>query len=124
MHLQGPKVFLMQEEFDLAKTYKPEKRDWMSHVWEGFHTPAQRARVRNTGALLSCLVYHNEQQIWQQLFDALEVQMCRIASMLQGVHASRTLLRYHQVQLCSHDLSTCLHKYYCTWCMQVYRTTC
>jgi hypothetical protein len=41
---------VMQEEFDLAKTYKPSKSEWLSHVWEGFMTPAQRARVRNTGA--------------------------------------------------------------------------
>lgn len=57
----------LQEEFDLAKTYKPEKRDWLSHVWEGFMTPAQRARVRNTGAAFRCL-YASALQLscWQR----------------------------------------------------------
>ena len=40
----------LQEEFDLAKEYKPQKHEWLSHVWTGFMTPAQRSRIRNTGA--------------------------------------------------------------------------
>jgi 2-oxoglutarate dehydrogenase complex dehydrogenase (E1) component-like enzyme len=39
----------LQEEFDLAKDYKPKEDDWLSSVWVGFKTPAQRSRIRNTG---------------------------------------------------------------------------
>ena len=40
----------LQEEFELAKDYTPVENDWLSSVWEGFKTPAQRSRIRNTGA--------------------------------------------------------------------------
>lgn len=45
---------ILQEEFDLAKDYKPKENDWLSSVWVGFKTPAQRSRIRNTG--LPCAV--------------------------------------------------------------------
>lgn len=41
---------IMQEEFDKAKEYKHSDSDWLSSVWTGFMSPAQLARVRNTGA--------------------------------------------------------------------------
>jgi 2-oxoglutarate dehydrogenase E1 component len=40
---------ILQEEFDAAKDYKPVEDDWLSSVWAGFKTPAQRSRIRNTG---------------------------------------------------------------------------
>lgn len=40
----------VQEEFEKAREYKPQKADWMSQNWTGFNTPAQQARIRNTGA--------------------------------------------------------------------------
>lgn len=41
---------IMQEEFDAAKDYRPSEDEWLSNVWEGFKSPAQLSRIRNTGA--------------------------------------------------------------------------
>ena len=49
-HVQNRVLRILQEEFDLAKEYTPREDDWLSSVWTGFKTPAQRSRIRNTGA--------------------------------------------------------------------------
>lgn len=41
---------ILQEEFDAAKDYRPTEDEWLSNVWEGFKSPAQLSRIRNTGA--------------------------------------------------------------------------
>eukprot|EP00892_Ulva_mutabilis_P000834 jgi/Ulvmu1/10751/UM068_0041.1 len=40
---------ILQEEFDAAKDYRPAEDEWLSNVWEGFKSPAQLSRIRNTG---------------------------------------------------------------------------
>ena len=35
--------------FDMGKDYKPAARDWLASHWEGFMSPAQLSRIRNTG---------------------------------------------------------------------------
>jgi 2-oxoglutarate dehydrogenase E1 component len=45
---------IMQDEFDKAKEYKHADSDWLSSVWTGFMSPAQLARVRNTGSRGTC----------------------------------------------------------------------
>lgn len=44
---------ILQEEFDAAKDYRPSEDEWLSNVWEGFKSPAQLSRIRNTGASFS-----------------------------------------------------------------------
>jgi 2-oxoglutarate dehydrogenase E1 component len=45
---------ILQEEFDMAKEYVSKKDEWLSSVWAGFKTPAQRSRIRNTGVCPPC----------------------------------------------------------------------
>lgn len=51
--VQNRVLRILQEEFDLAKEYTPQEDDWLSSVWTGFKTPAQRSRIRNTGVSLA-----------------------------------------------------------------------
>ena len=46
---------IIAEEFQAATDYKPEAKDWLSSYWEGFLSPRQMARVRNTGVPLDVL---------------------------------------------------------------------
>lgn len=39
----------LAEAFDSAKDHKPSPRDWLASHWEGFMSPAQLSRIRNTG---------------------------------------------------------------------------
>ena len=39
---------ILQEEFDAARDYKPTGSDWLATNWQGFKSPEQRSRVRNT----------------------------------------------------------------------------
>jgi 2-oxoglutarate dehydrogenase complex dehydrogenase (E1) component-like enzyme len=43
---------ILQEEFELAKDHRVREQEWLSSVWSGFNSPAQRSRIRNTGAAL------------------------------------------------------------------------
>ena len=45
----------MHVEFERAKDYVPEAKDWLSSYWEGFHGPNQLSRIRNTGVPLDVL---------------------------------------------------------------------
>lgn len=40
---------ILNKEFDASKTYKPKAKDWLASYWEGFKSPDQSARIRNTG---------------------------------------------------------------------------
>ncbi|GMH36333.1 hypothetical protein BSKO_04201 [Bryopsis sp. KO-2023] len=46
---------IMSNEFEEAKSYKPQPRDWLASKWEGFMSPLQKSRVRNTGVQLEIL---------------------------------------------------------------------
>ncbi|KAK9823376.1 hypothetical protein WJX72_002327 [[Myrmecia] bisecta] len=46
---------ILQTEFEQAKDYKPEARDWLSSYWKGFMSPHQQARIRNTGVPMDFL---------------------------------------------------------------------
>ena len=39
----------MEEEFEAAKTYVPKQRDWLASHWQGFKSPDQLSRIRDTG---------------------------------------------------------------------------
>ena len=39
----------LHAEFERARDYKPEAKDWLSSYWAGFHGPNQLSRIRNTG---------------------------------------------------------------------------
>lgn len=40
---------ILNREFEAAKSYVPQKKDWLASHWEGFMSPAQKSRIRNTG---------------------------------------------------------------------------
>jgi hypothetical protein len=40
---------ILHEEFEKARDYVPQARDWLSSYWSGFMSPNQKARIRNTG---------------------------------------------------------------------------
>jgi 2-oxoglutarate dehydrogenase complex dehydrogenase (E1) component-like enzyme len=48
---------ILQEEFELAKEHRVSEQEWLSSVWSGFNSPAQRSRIRNTGSSLQCRFY-------------------------------------------------------------------
>lgn len=39
----------LEEDFEAAKDFKPKTSDWLSSHWEGFKSPDQLSRIRNTG---------------------------------------------------------------------------
>ncbi|KAK9832587.1 hypothetical protein WJX81_001617 [Elliptochloris bilobata] len=45
----------LQVEFEKARDYKPEAKDWLSSYWAGFNSPNQIARIRNTGVPMNFL---------------------------------------------------------------------
>ncbi|GIL90737.1 hypothetical protein Vretimale_15815 [Volvox reticuliferus] len=40
---------LLNDAFEAAKDYRPQKKDWLASHWHGFMSPAQMSRIRNTG---------------------------------------------------------------------------
>lgn len=52
--------------FEAAKDYKPAKRDWLASHWDGFMSPVQHSRIRNTGVAPELL---------QQVRAALMIRM-------------------------------------------------
>lgn len=40
---------ILNQEFDSAEDYVPGTKEWLSSHWEGFKSPAQLSRIRNTG---------------------------------------------------------------------------
>jgi 2-oxoglutarate dehydrogenase E1 component len=39
----------LSEAFEASRDYKPRAKDWLASHWEGFMSPAQMSRIRNTG---------------------------------------------------------------------------
>jgi 2-oxoglutarate dehydrogenase E1 component len=46
---------ILHDAFESAKEYKPKKSDWLSSVWQGFMSPVQHSRIRNTGVPMELL---------------------------------------------------------------------
>ena len=46
---------ILSHNFDTAKDYKAEARDWLSSFWAGFNSPSQTSRIRNTGVPMEFL---------------------------------------------------------------------
>jgi 2-oxoglutarate dehydrogenase E1 component len=44
-----------EADLEASKTYKPKSDDWLSSKWEGFKSPKQRSRVRQTGVEIDTL---------------------------------------------------------------------
>jgi 2-oxoglutarate dehydrogenase E1 component len=40
---------LLNSEFDASRSYKPTAKDWLASHWQGFMSPVQLSRIRNTG---------------------------------------------------------------------------
>ncbi|BDA47181.1 2-oxoglutarate dehydrogenase, mitochondrial [Coccomyxa sp. Obi] len=53
--LQGHVSSIMSSEFEAARQYKPEAKDWLSSYWAGYNSPSQMSRIRNTGVPLDVL---------------------------------------------------------------------
>lgn len=45
----------LHDAFEEAKSYVPNKSDWLSSYWEGFMSPHQHSRIRNTGVPMDLL---------------------------------------------------------------------
>lgn len=45
----------LHDAFEQAKDYVAKKTDWLSSVWEGFMSPHQHSRIRNTGVPMDLL---------------------------------------------------------------------
>merc|ERR1719223_87446 len=44
-----------EADLEASKTYKAKSDDWLSSKWEGFKSPKQRSRVRQTGVDIETL---------------------------------------------------------------------
>lgn len=44
-------ITILNEEFEASKDYVPQRRDWLAAYWQGFKSPEQLSRIRNTGYL-------------------------------------------------------------------------
>ena len=40
---------ILSAEFEEARNYTPQARDWLSSYWSGYNSPSQLSRIRNTG---------------------------------------------------------------------------
>ena len=45
----------LSHNFETAKEYKQDKRDWLSSYWSGYNSPSQLSRIRNTGVPMDFL---------------------------------------------------------------------
>jgi hypothetical protein len=45
---------LLAVEYEGAGNYKPAAKDWLASHWQGFMSPAQLSRIRNTGMVVAC----------------------------------------------------------------------
>uniref|UniRef100_A0A7S0YTI5 2-oxoglutarate dehydrogenase, mitochondrial n=1 Tax=Polytomella parva TaxID=51329 RepID=A0A7S0YTI5_9CHLO len=46
---------ILNKDFEAAKSYKPQSKDWLSSYWSGFKSPLQLSRIRNTGVSMDIL---------------------------------------------------------------------
>eukprot|EP00879_Flechtneria_rotunda_P007432 GHRR01007796.1.p1 GENE.GHRR01007796.1~~GHRR01007796.1.p1 ORF type:complete len:742 (+),score=239.80 GHRR01007796.1:134-2359(+) len=40
---------LLNQEYEAGRDYRPSAKDWLASHWQGFMSPAQLSRIRNTG---------------------------------------------------------------------------
>lgn len=60
---------ILAHNFDTAKEYKAEARDWLSSFWAGFNSPSQLSRIRNTGVPMEFLKEVSASERWQRLYE-------------------------------------------------------
>jgi 2-oxoglutarate dehydrogenase E1 component len=41
---------ILNTEYEASRSYRPTTKDWLASHWQGFMSPAQMSRIRNTGA--------------------------------------------------------------------------
>jgi hypothetical protein len=41
---------ILNTEYEASRSYRPSTKDWLASHWQGFMSPAQLSRIRNTGA--------------------------------------------------------------------------
>ncbi|SCW37136.1 2-oxoglutarate dehydrogenase E1 component [Sphingobium faniae] len=76
----GDFVNHLEEEFEAAKSYKPNKADWFAGRWSGLHKPADAETTRQ----------NVESAISQKLFDSLGKTLTTVP---EGVNIHKTLRR-------------------------------
>ncbi|BAI97266.1 2-oxoglutarate dehydrogenase subunit E1 [Sphingobium sp. TA15] len=76
----GDFVNHLEEEFEAAKSYKPNKADWFAGRWSGLHKPADAETTRQSV----------ESAISQKLFDSLGKTLTAIP---EGLNVHKTLKR-------------------------------
>ena len=76
----GDFVNHLEEEFEAAKSYKPNKADWFAGRWSGLHKPADAETTRQSV----------ESAISQKLFDSLGKTLTAIPD---GLNVHKTLKR-------------------------------
>jgi 2-oxoglutarate dehydrogenase E1 component len=40
---------ILNTEYEASRSYRPSTKDWLASHWQGFMSPAQLSRIRNTG---------------------------------------------------------------------------
>ena len=40
---------ILNAEYEASRSYRPSTKDWLASHWQGFMSPAQLSRIRNTG---------------------------------------------------------------------------
>lgn len=46
---------ILNTEYEASRSYRPSTKDWLASHWQGFMSPAQLSRIRNTGVNMSLL---------------------------------------------------------------------
>jgi hypothetical protein len=42
---------ILNTEYEASRSYRPTTKDWLASHWQGFMSPAQMSRIRNTGGV-------------------------------------------------------------------------
>jgi len=65
--IQKKVMTILNQEFEASKDYVPQRRDWLSAYWQGFKSPEQLSRIRNTGYLWFNMSDLHCFDLWSQL---------------------------------------------------------
>jgi hypothetical protein len=55
---------ILNTEYEASRSYRPSTKDWLASHWQGFMSPAQLSRIRNTGGAVESGLCVVRQQVW------------------------------------------------------------
>jgi 2-oxoglutarate dehydrogenase complex dehydrogenase (E1) component-like enzyme len=55
---------ILNTEYEASRSYRPSTKDWLASHWQGFMSPAQLSRIRNTGETFGLHMCVGWQQVW------------------------------------------------------------